>query len=203
MAFVAMFLLSLSILHSSTVQSTGLPSADLTTVDGPALPTVMLICPAGDGAALSDVAAVLGVTVRDGSGMPLGYMSPNDFWMVGCSSGLTLHNGGNSSRADAMTDINGYTTISGTIAGGGSDAGLHVVVRGVVINQPAGEALCLPIRVASPDINGDLRVDLIDFSLFASYYNQLPAAPLADFNGDGVVDLIDFVSFAGHYLHYS
>ncbi|MFH1313803.1 MAG: hypothetical protein ABIJ00_11340 [Candidatus Eisenbacteria bacterium] len=57
-----------------------------------------------------------------------------------------------------------------------------------------------PIFVASPDINGDCQVNLIDFVQFAQCF--LGANPCCDFNCDGTVNLTDFITFATHYLHF-
>jgi hypothetical protein len=65
----------------------------------------------------------------------------------------------------------------------------------------AGSALIgagLPLKFNSPDINGDLTVDLSDLSLFAgnffgAYHHR------GDFNNDGIINLSDLAIFATGY----
>ncbi|UCG52792.1 MAG: hypothetical protein JSW58_04360 [Candidatus Latescibacterota bacterium] len=156
----------------------------------------VMVCPAGDGENLSDDGATITVTVNDGVGNPIAYIPASDFWLIGCADGLVLCGGSASSNADGPTDDNGITTISGTIAAGGYDGGLEVVVQGVLIGCPV---ICLPITVPSVDISGDLAVTLIDFAMFAQSYPPQPYDPSCDFNCDGLVDLVDFSKFAFHF----
>ena len=81
-----------------------------------------------------------------------------------------------------------------------------VVVQGIIVEDPGAGcvALCLPISAVSPDINGDLVVDLIDLAAFAVSYTAPPKPYVAclDYNCDGtLIDLIDFALFALHYTH--
>jgi cytochrome c peroxidase len=52
-------------------------------------------------------------------------------------------------------------------------------------------------NICDADLNGDLSVDLSDFSLLRSAFGT--ADPDADFNGDGTVDLSDFSIFRGMF----
>lgn len=47
-----------------------------------------------------------------------------------------------------------------------------------------------PSSLANPDLNGDGKVNLVDFSIFLTMWNT--SAVRADFNGDGKVNLADF-----------
>ena len=55
------------------------------------------------------------------------------------------------------------------------------------------------------DINGNGRIDLTDFSIFARDYGKdtsqdaVLTSPYSDMNCDGKVDLTDFSIFAGQY----
>ena len=51
----------------------------------------------------------------------------------------------------------------------------------------------LPEKTASKaDLNGDKRVNLVDFSIAAYWYKRPNPPTSSDLNGDGKVDLIDF-----------
>jgi hypothetical protein len=96
--------------------------------------------------------------------------------------------------------------MSGAIAAGGCDSGLQVVVQGVVLADPTDWdiPLCLPIKVKSPDIDGNLLVDIIDFVVFTNAFIGLPNADLicTDFDCNGIIDIIDFVQFTAHFNHF-
>jgi len=159
-----------------------------------------LVCPQGDGYDLASIGATISVTVLAGPapGIPIPGILASDFWLVGCTGSLVLCGGSGSINADGPTDAAGFTTISGRLSGGGCDtAGLLVVVQGVIIGG------CLPIVTVSPDINGDMNVDLIDFATFAMSYPSPPKPYVAclDFDCSGAIGLLDFAVFGMHYLH--
>jgi hypothetical protein len=164
-------------------------------------------CPAGDADRLDASGATISVVVKDNTGTPIQGILAADFWFIGCSDpGLVLCGGGGSMNADSATNANGETTMSGQLAAGGCDSvGVHVVVQGVVIEDVNNSCndLCLTIYAVTPDINGDLVVDLIDLSIFASDYTSPPKPywQCLDYDCNGVIDLIDFSLFAQHYLH--
>ena len=169
-----------------------------------------VVCPQGDGSSLSDIGAVITVTVTDYDGYPIIRVPASDVWLVGCSDGIVLCGGSNAINADSMTNDNGVTTISGRLAAGGCDSELLVVVMGIVATVPGdpNTPLCLPYYTKSPDITGDggvvdQVVDLIDLAAFAAGFVSPPKPYEAclDLNCDGLVDLIDFSIFAQHYLH--
>lgn len=167
----------------------------------------IIACPAGDGHRLSDQGATIYVTARDPSNMPIPNIPGADWWLVGCNDGLALCGGSRSIDADGATDSGGATTISGPILAGGCDIGLAVVVQGAILTQyPAclsGPAPyeCHPVEVRSPDVNGDLIVDLVDFAVWAPSFLSATAPPCHDFSYDGVVDIVDFGVFGEHFLH--
>jgi hypothetical protein len=157
----------------------------------------VLACPAGDGETLAEKGLQISVNVRDGAGAPVPGIPASDFWLIGCDDNLILCGGAASTNADHATDANGQTTISGTIAAGGSDF-LMVVVQGIVIGCPP---TCLGIEVKSPDQNLDLAVDLADAAIFATGYPPQPYRPESDLDGDGSVGLIDYALFYDHFYH--
>ncbi|NIM20713.1 MAG: hypothetical protein GTO51_10880 [Candidatus Latescibacteria bacterium] len=160
----------------------------------------VLICPEGDGKTLSYAGATITVTLKDYNGDPIPGVPAADFWLIGCLDGINLCGGSRSINADHPTDANGQTTISGTIIGGGCDDGLHVVALGILVGCPPTS---LQIKVRSPDINGDLTVDLVDFVTFALGFPNPPNSydECLDFNDDGVINLIDVALFALHFVH--
>lgn len=163
----------------------------------------ILVCPQGDGESLAEVGATITVQVSlecvTISGLP-----PEDIWVFGCDSGMTLCAPARRAiDADRPSDENGFTTVSGTIRAGGSSTGLFLAVRGWVATGdcPCQELICLPITVVSPDIDGNLIVDLVDLGVFAGTYPPQPYASSSDFNGDGVINLLDVSLFAKHWQH--
>ena len=58
-----------------------------------------------------------------------------------------------------------------------------------------------PIKAVRGDLNGDSRVNLVDFSIAAYWYKRPSPLPptLIDLNGDGKVDLVDFSIMAYYW----
>lgn len=168
-------------------------------------PGFLLVCPQGDGDRLDEVGCTIFFTIKDGTGAPIPNIPAADFWVVGWNDGLVLCGGSGSADADSTTNGDGLTTMSGAIAAGGSDEALIGVVQGIIIPDNTDCFLneYLAVRVASPDINGDLIVDIIDFSLFGPVFPSPPNPydERMDFNDDGLVDIIDFSLFGQHFLH--
>jgi hypothetical protein len=79
---------------------------------------------------------------------------------------------------------------------------MALVIQGYVVADSLTNCttdFCCPINLRSPDINGDLLVDLIDLSIFAAEFPPNPYGPCSDLNDDGAVDLIDLSNFAFHF----
>jgi hypothetical protein len=164
-----------------------------------------LVCPAGDGPALSSLAtnATIFLTIRDNSNNPIPGIPAADFWLVGAHANLALWNGSMCINATAPTNLNGETTIAGAMNGGGCDHPVNVVVQGIVLTEgPLCTPIDLDIMARSPDVNGDLVVSLVDLADFANAY---PPGGVynacVDFNCDGVINLVDFVDFANLWQH--
>ena len=165
-------------------------------------PAGIAVCPAGDGRSLSDVGATINLRIRDTNNLPIVNMAPEDVWLAGCVN-LTLCNSSESSMADRLTDENGETEMSGTMAAGGSDTGVLVIVQGNVLlfTLNCVDNLCLPFEVRSADMNGDLVVNLVDLSQFAAAFPPNAYSAAADFTFDGIVGLGDVSFLAQHLLH--
>jgi hypothetical protein len=123
------------------------------------------------------------------------YMDPivgypkEDLWLETTLGGLILCVDG--SIADADTDGAGQTTWSMAIYGGGSTIPgselCQIMVDGDPLTQPG-----LDIQFNSPDINGDLIVNLTDVVLFSGdFYGAY--AYRSDFYWDGTLNLSDIV----------
>jgi hypothetical protein len=156
-------------------------------------PGAAYIAPGGTAPSLGEQGVVVHVTIYDApvGGSPVAVFPFQDMWLSDPGDGsIALCPGG--SVADLNTNGDGQTTISGVISGGGQAAnGTMLWVNG----EPHGELL--PVLLNSPDINGDLVVNVNDFSAFgADYYTS---AFRSDFNHDGTVGLGDFAIFGQHY----
>ncbi|MDH4038258.1 MAG: hypothetical protein OEX18_15790 [Candidatus Krumholzibacteria bacterium] len=167
------------------------------------------ICPAGDGDVLGDAGLTITVTVVVDQ-TPVPNIPPEDFWLIGCNDLISLCGGANSINATAPTDENGMTTITGTLAGSGCDAGVRVVVQGIVLGNGACAPICLPIATRSPDQKNpaggppDLLVSSADFAFFGTSYESPPKPYFAchDFAIPyGTITLADFARFGAHYGH--
>jgi len=138
------------------------------------------------------------VIVRDANGLPISGYPAADIWLAdtGVSGdNIALCQGGSGANAD--TDVNGATTLSGVIAGGGhSQVGMAVYVSGVAVtlNADGSGGIALPIDVNSPDISGDLLVNLADISLFSAAIVSNDF--VGDYTYDGFVNLSDISLFS-------
>jgi hypothetical protein len=132
-----------------------------------------------------------GVTIEiqllDCENNPIPWYPPQDIWLDSFIPGeIALCPQG--THPVYGTDANGRTSFEGSrlAAGGFTTGGVTIVVAG----QPALLDTPLPIQLVSADINGDLKVNLTDFSIFARDWKT--DAARSDFDGDGIVDLPDF-----------
>ena len=164
----------------------------------------LLVCPAGDGPALSSIGATVNVTVLACDSSPTSGIPADEFWIVSHNStSLALCGGHLSSNGDADIDANGQTTISGSVAAGGFSSDVHVVAQGFAIGLSCDPDVALPLVLVSPDISGDLVVGIVDVALFAIGFpsSVKPYDARLDFNGDGIVNLVDLSAFARHLHH--
>lgn len=187
---LSLFVAAGLILGLSGVAMAGIPDAGYSSVLGGA--GTLMIAPNGQGETLAQFTQTIDVNVRDGNDLPIANFPAQDVWLDDAGSGdINLCQGG--SVADADTDANGDTTISGTASGGGwTTNGMSVYVSGVAITGGDGPTISLDVN--SPDINGDRIVDLIDVGLFAS--DLLAYQFRSDLVFSGVIDLSDVGRFA-------
>ena len=116
-----------------------------------------------------------------------------DMWLESADGGVvSCHWWG--MIADQNTDINGMTMWANPpIAGGHSQGPVIVFVNGSPLLSNSG----LPLEFISPDINGDLVVNLQDLSILApDYYSGYSFR--SDLNGDGDINLSDIYIFSQH-----
>jgi hypothetical protein len=201
-AFLSLFLVPTSI---GVVRSTGAGVWDPCNSIYNLPEGVLFACPQGDGDPLGPQGLTIEVFVRDNTNVPIKGIPAEDFWLVGCNDLLELCGGSASIDASGPTDANGYTTIVGDLAGGGCDSGgVRIVVQGTVLGAGVCGTPCIPIKVRSPDINGNLLVNLADFALFGAGYTSPPKPydECLDFaTSFGIVNLGDFAKFGSHYNH--
>ena len=130
------------------------------------------------------VDATVTLTVIDGLMNPVANFPFEDLWLESQDGGMAFCPGG--TVADQDTDAQGRTYFRSPLFAGGSST----TVIGVRVNGDWLGGRELPLWVNSPDLNGDLRVDLLDIGAFAtgffgSYVYRI------DFNFDGVINLGD------------
>jgi len=152
------------------------------------------LVPSGSATSLEEQGVEIQLWLRDTNLGPIADYPAEDIWLEPAVGDLSWCSGGN--IADAATAADGYTTFGRALAGGGwEESGLFVRAGGEILPQtPQGADHLLDLRVNSPDINGDLQVDLGDISLFAedlaSYHFR------SDYDHDGQVNLSDITILA-------
>lgn len=158
--------------------------------------------PDGSGDALADargmdggtVDATIHVELIDWNHDPIAAYPAEDIWLDADGGGLALCDGG--AHADAPTDASGRTTISGPIRAGGSRALGEPGALEVWINAGRVPSFLEDLALNSPDMDGDLTVDLTDVVLFAMSYRSGAYRYAADLHCDGQINLADLVVFA-------
>jgi hypothetical protein len=152
-------------------------------------------CPA----APTRVDATITVRLTDEAGAPIAGFAADKI-TVAAQLGGWLQCGGLELTADAATDANGETTISGALyAGGYSGDGELLLVQvddpDVVSTTYPGGLDGLQYRVNSSDFNADFVVDLLDVSVFATdFFNEYRYA--SDFLWDCAITLSDVGAMA-------
>lgn len=150
------------------------------------------LIPDGSGPSLASLDAVITVLINECPGVPIAGVPASSIWLSGTDD-APLRFCEAAGIADGPTDANGATTFSRSLAGGGwSIGGLQVHVGEAELGAP------LPFRVVSPDINGDLAVDLADLGDFAIDY-RAGAAVRSDFDFDDRLGLGDIAVMAIHF----
>lgn len=184
LSFVLLFVPGIASAQSTGV---GLPEITVTCEGGE-----LYVSPAGRGPTLESAGATITVEILDGNLQPIVGYPFQDVWIEDQSfEGFVSCVGG--AVADHDTDAQGITTFTGApSAGGQADSDMFVYVAGIQVTGPP-----LPIDVNSPDINGDLSVDLADVALFAFDYAN-GYAFRSDFTHDGALTLADVGLMVAH-----
>jgi len=178
-----------------------LPDLDLShAVVLSAMPVSVYCLPDGSGDRLdncylfggSRVNATIEVTLLDCNGDPHQGLDRDYIWLDTEDGNFDFC--ANGTIADHATDAQGQTTFTGALRTGGScfqAAGTPVIV--IVCGHDIGSHL--PMYFNSPDLNGDLVVDLTDVVLFASDYFDTYNYR-SDFLWDGTLNLSDVALLA-------
>lgn len=165
---------------------------------------VLYNLPDGSGAPFTQARIVNGVIVnatitlhlRDGGLNPIVGVPAEDMWLekevVAGTGNFAPCLGG--TLADGPTDQDGVARWARPLrAGGWSTSRTLVVVWGAALATNTG----LVLRHNSPDLNGDLVVNLADVPLFAADFMSGGNALRSDLQYDGVVNLSDIPRLSG------
>jgi hypothetical protein len=203
-------LLGIMVVSLASLAWAGVPDLSMSTATSPAHPTgaSVWVLPDGHGVRFDEAFAAGGaytdatitLTLVDTTGAPIFLYPFEDLWLQTSAGGLSYCPGG--TVADASTDINGQTTWTTPLNGGGYSIGETVKVY--VAGSPlAGGGLNITFN--SADINGDLVVNLSDITAFTQILNgnyTLNPKYAGDFNNDNQINLSDAVRMtAGNGTH--
>jgi len=165
-------------------------------------PVQVVVSPGGSGPSLTQASLYGGATVDatiriqlwyqyDSPPAPVPDFPAEDIWLE--APGLVSCMGG--ANADADTDEDGWFTFSHPLRMGGRSQiengppYMHVVVNGSWL-EDLSQYITPTIIANSPDINGDLVVNLGDLGLFAdNFFGEYDFR--SDFYWDGVLNLSD------------
>lgn len=169
--------------------------------EGPGTPS-LLVVPDGNGNPFTEahdeegnvVDTTITLHMLDVYENPIANYPFEDLWLESMDSGLEFCNGG--TTADHNTDFNGQTEwVLPLFAGGHSPGPVLVMINGAALVTNPG----LPLKFISPDITGDLVVNLFDLQVFAEdYFSSYQMR--SDFHGDGVLNLADVAIYVQNYL---
>jgi len=136
--------------------------------------------------------ATITLLLRDAYNDPIPNYPREDMWLESEDGGLVLCIGG--TIADSDTDQLGMTRWLNPLRGGGySQTRTAVKVNGAEPELTQGVRL----NFNSPDINGDLIVNLLDVALFAEDFFNYPVFSFrSDFYRDGTINIADLGVFA-------
>lgn len=158
----------------------------------------LLVVPDGDGNPFTEAHdsdgmvadATITLIIRDGGGVPVVNFPHEDCWLESNDYGMVPCVGG--TVADQATDVNGMTFWANPLfAGGHSQEVTFVLINGDRVLDS------LNLVYNSPDINGDLVVNLSDVATFSgAYFSDYEF--YGDYNGDGVINLTDVAIFTQH-----
>jgi hypothetical protein len=139
--------------------------------------------------------ATITLILRDANWDPIPHYPREDLWLESEDQGLVICQGG--TIADADTDLGGMTHWQNPLLGGGHSQALTVVkVNGSEPELTSGVRL----NFNSPDINGDLVVNLSDVVLFSQDFFAHPEFSFrSDYFRDGQINLSDLAVFVQFY----
>jgi hypothetical protein len=198
---VAHVTLILAVLVVASLASAEIPDLDLSTAVVANGGGVLFSRPDGNGYTFDQahlgngtvIDATITLTLVNYLGNPLPGYAAEDLWLETSGGSLAFPAGG--TIADAATNASGQTQWFNPLSAGGCTIGETVVV--LVAGQPLNQA-GMALEFVSPDINGDLTVNLADLSTFASGYTSAYIA-CADIFYDGVINLSDLSLFSQAY----
>ena len=164
-------------------------------------PVTLLVVPDGSGPPLTQarapnrslVDATIHVLARNEAGQPEPFVDPESWDLVWADGGVQACGG--ALPADHATLVDGSTEWVAPLRAGGHSRGL---VRVFTWGGPVFTGDGLPLQVNSPDLNGDLEVNLLDVPLFAQDYFGEAYSFRADLHYDGVVNLSDLIPLVQH-----
>jgi hypothetical protein len=197
---------SLMVLGMTGLAMAGIPDPNNSTASSPS--GCVEIAMDGNGKSLAAAGLTVSVTVVDLNGDPVVGYPFQDVWLGDNTGGtqIQLCNGG--SFATGNTNAAGFTTITGSIAGGGTTtSGMQVYLAGVPLNGPA-----LLLDASSPDLidaagnpGSDLIVGNLDLTAvpggFANLFLNGVYDVVGDFNCDTVENILEVTRFAELFLN--
>lgn len=198
LALIFVFLASLACFADTGIPDPYLSEA-VCAYDGPGVPS-LLVVPDGSGPAFTAahdedgnvVDATVTLYLRDFQGIPFPNFPREDMWLEAVDGGLASCQWG--VLADEDTDHNGMTWwILPAVAGGFSESNVRVMVNGSPLFT--GNII---LRFNSPDLTGDLIVNLADVATFAGdYFGGYQFR--SDLHRDGNLNLSDIVVLAQNF----
>jgi hypothetical protein len=197
---IAVLMAGVLLMAGAAAADVGIPDPELSTAEmATPGPHWVLVCPAGDGETLDalpgDSDATITVHLVDHFMYPVGFFPAADLWLEIAPPGPLVVACPGRMIADDMTDGYGVTTFSGPFQAGACGYGTMVVINGQPLVHPP-----LELGFVSPDLDGDLVVDLTDVVQFATAYLH-GYEPCCDFYHDGALDLTDVILLAQHLTH--
>ena len=181
----------------------GVPDLDMSYAEGSATDVSVMNCPNGDGMSLdacmafpmiTDVDGTISLWVLDVNGDPIYLYPASDITLASDTKAIVICPGGSS--ADADTDIDGMTTFSNALFAGMEGHDVVILINGQTLNSSPVPGY----NFNSPDISGNLIVNLEDVIIFTQdYYGTYNYQ--SDFYWDGIHNLSDIVLLAQHMQH--